>query len=192
MLIVLLFGLACIIVLTVLILYASTHPLTSFRFQLTNPTFIRNSSGNLNELGFLVNVVGHNQNYLSDLAAVPDEPLNLHLLELPSSSSSPNCSNTDSFLLGNVTLHRRHHRFLFQPGKTSRWHVEGHVPFPKSSNLSWQRYLDYLNGSNSTTWSYFWFLNGTYTIARSLAPNQTLKVCSIVAAPGALALRNAI
>ncbi|KAJ3361522.1 hypothetical protein GGF32_007280 [Allomyces javanicus] len=176
------------VLLAVLVVYASTHPLVGFTITVQSVTATAHDAFKMH-----LNVTGHNKNYMADVVLRHETPLRTVLVEWTgaarfSGNALPpfGCTDLDalpvpSVALGPVTLHKHRNHFTFPPGRTSWWRVAADIKAPLAAQESevWRRY----RAGVTTDRQYYLVIAGEYTYTLAWTRHMVEPVCVVHVAP---------
>ncbi|KAJ3371723.1 hypothetical protein GGF31_002702 [Allomyces arbusculus] len=179
------------VLLAVLVVYASTHPLVGFTITVQSVTATAHDAFKMH-----LNVTGHNKNYMADVVLRQETPLRTVLVEWTGAARTLGahppftCTDLDalpipSVALGTVVLHKHKNHFTFPPGRTSWWRVAADVRAPPAAQESdvWRRYRASGSGNGSVDHQYYLVIAGEYTYTLAWTRHMVEPVCVVHVAP---------
>ncbi|KNE55069.1 hypothetical protein AMAG_01005 [Allomyces macrogynus ATCC 38327] len=147
------------VLLAVLVVYASTHPLVGFTISVQSVTATAHDAFKMH-----LNVTGHNKNFMADVVLRQETPL---------------------LSLGTVVLHKHKNHFTFPPGRTSWWRVAADIRAPPAVQVSdvWRRYRASGSGNGPVDRQYYLVIAGEYTYTLAWTRHMVEPVCVVHVAP---------
>ncbi|KNE56737.1 hypothetical protein AMAG_02517 [Allomyces macrogynus ATCC 38327] len=176
------------VLLAVLVVYASTHPLVGFTITVQSVTSTAHDAFKMH-----LNVTGHNKNYMADVVLRQETPLRTVLVEWtgtarisgnahpPFACADLNALPVPSVALGPVTLHKHKNHFTFPPARTAWWRVAADIKAPLAAQESevWRRY----RAGAATDRQYYLVIAGEYTYTLAWTRHMVEPVCVVHVAP---------